>query len=174
MTYLCTKKKNMTELKSYVVMAIGAIITLLAPIQNFMYAMLLLFSLNFAFGLAADVADSKGFEPKKAMKFIWYCCIFFVATCALFIIGYLMNEQQQAVAVVKILCWAAIWIFGTNIFRNWKEMLTPGSSWYKFVDLVYYVLSVKFIERFQWVKDWQKERQKDDSNGRTILDKDDN
>lgn len=175
MTYLCTKFKNMTEFKSYVVMAIGSVIALLAPIKNFMYAMLLLFFLNFVFGYIAGKARGEDWQTKKAMKFIWYCCIFFVSTCCIFIIGYLMDEQQQAIAVVKILCYAAIYIFGTNIFRNWRQLLTPGTSWYKFADLVYYVLSVKFIERFKWLQELQKENeQKRQNNHHTILDKDDN
>ena len=154
-------------------MAIGAVVSLLAPIQNFMYAMMLLFGLNFLFGFLADRLNGKEWETKKAMKFILYCCLFFVAVCALFIIGHLMGEKDQSIAVVKILCWGAIYIFGINIFRNWRDILTPGTAWYKFVDLMYYVLSVKFIERFDWVKSWKKEREKADS-GRTILDKDDN
>ena len=162
----------MGEIKSYVAMAIGSIISLLAPIQKFMYAMLLLFFLNFLFGFAADKLSGNDWDPKKAMKFILYCCIFFIATGILFVIGYLMGEMEQSVAVVKILCLAAVWVFGSNVFRNWREILTPGTAWYKFVDLVYYVLSVKFIERFQWVKDYQKQCEKKQSTN-TVLDKDD-
>lgn len=174
MTYLCTKFKNMTELKSCVVMAVGAVVSLLAPIQNFMYAMMLLFGLNFCFGFLADRLNGREWDTKKAMKFLLYCCLFFVAACCIFIIGYLMGEMDQSVAVVKVLCWGAIYIFGTNIFRNWREILTPGTAWYRFVDLMYYILSVKFIERFDWVKSWKSDREKAMSNGRTILDKDDN
>ena len=155
-------------------MAVGAVLSLLAPIQNFMYAMMLLFGLNFVFGLLADVLNNQPWETKKAMKFILYCCLFFVASCCIFIIGHLMDEKDQAIAVVKVLCWGAIYIFGTNIFRNWRKLLTPGTAWYKFVDLMYYVLSVKFIERFDWVKSWKQEREDANKTGRTILDKDDN
>lgn len=155
-------------------MAVGAVFTLLAPIQNFMYAMLLLFGVNFAFGLVAAVVKKEGWSTKKALMFIWYCAIFFTMACSLFIIGHLMNEREQATAVVKILCYLAIYIFGTNICRNWLNILVPGTAWYKFVDLIYYVLSVKFIEKFSIVKKWQEERNNQPSEGHTILDKDDN
>ena len=72
-----------------------------------------------------------------------------------------MGERQQAEAVVKILCYVAIYIFGTNICRNWLNILSPGTAWYRFVDLVYYVLSVKFIERFRIVKEWQQKNNND-------------
>ena len=149
----------MDEIRAYIIMAIGAVFTLLAPIQNFMYAMVLLFGINFAFGLVAAIVKKEGWSTKKALMFIWYCAIFFVAAAALFIIGHLMDEREQAVAVVKILCYVAIYIFGTNIFRNWGNILTPGTTWHKFVDLIYYVLSVKFIERFPLVKKWQEEKE---------------
>ena len=148
----------MNDLKTIIITVIGAIFTLLAPIQNFMFAMLLLFGINFIFGVVAAVVNKEGWSTKKALHFIWYCAIFFVTACAAFVIGRLMEEQAQSVAVVKILCFVAIYIFGTNIFRNWLIILTPGTAWYKFVDLIYYILSVKFIERFNIVKEWQKER----------------
>ena len=161
----------MEELRTYIVMVIGAVLSLLAPIQNFMYAMLLLFGVNFIFGVLAARAQGEDWETKKALKFIWYCVVFFVGACAVFIIGHLMGEKQQAVAVVKILCYVAIYIFGTNILRNWMNFVPEGSTWYKMADLLYYILSVKFTEKFDFIKKAKKEQE---STGRTILDKDDN
>ena len=153
-------------------MVIGAIFTLLAPIQNFMSAMALLFGINFAFGLVAAIVNKEGWSTKKALMFFVYCFVFFTTAASFFVIGHFMDEDTQAITLVKILCYLAIYVFGTNICRNWLNFLTPGSSWYKLVDLIYYVLSVKFIERFDIVKKWQEER--DSTKGRTILNKDDN
>lgn len=155
-------------------MVVGSLFTLLAPIQNFMYAMVILFSVNFVFGLAAAIINQEGWSTKKALKFFVYCGVFFVTTCALFIVGYLMGEKDQATAIVKILCWVALYVFGTNICRNWLQILIPDTPWYKMVDLIYYILSVKFVERFSFVKRWQQEREKSNQNHRTILNKDDN
>lgn len=143
-------------------MVVGAVFTLLSPIQNFMYAMLTLFSVNFLFGLVAAIVTREGWSTKKALWFFGYCAIFFVTAAAVFVIGHFMDEEQQAVAVVKFMCFIAIYIFGTNIFRNWKNILTPGTAWFRFVDLIYYVLSVKFIERFDIVKRWQEQQYKTD------------
>jgi hypothetical protein len=83
-----------------------------------------------------------------------------------------MGEHEQAVAVVKILCYIAVYIFGTNIFRNLRNIVPNDTAWYKLFDLCYYTLSVKFIERFDFVKKWQEERK--EGNHNTVLDKDDN
>lgn len=164
----------MGEFKTYIIMAIGALFTLLSPIQNFMYAMAVLFGLNFVFGLVAAIINKEGWSTKKACMFLVHLASFLVTACSAFIIGDLMGEHQQAIAVVKIYCYVAVYIFGTNICRNWLNILRPGTAWYKFVDLIYYVLSVKFIERFDIVKKWQEERNNKKDEGRTILDKDDN
>ena len=149
----------MEEIRGYVIMVAGAVFTLLAPIQNFMYAMVALFSVNFLFGLLAARVQGEKWSTKKALWFIGHSAIFFVTACSLFIIGHLMGEREEAVSVVKILCFFALYIFSVNILRNWKKIVPYGSSWYKLVDLLYYVLSVKFVERFEFVKKWQQERE---------------
>lgn len=142
----------MAEFKTYIVMVIGALFTLLAPIRNFMIAMALLFGVHFVFGLLAAMVSGEEWSWKKALWFFILCFIFFGTVGALFLIGHLMGEKEQAITVVKGLCFLAIYVFGTNICRNWRNILTPGTAWYKFVDLMYYALSVKFVEKFNWVK----------------------
>ena len=160
----------MEELRTVIVTVIGAILTMLAPIQNFMYAMVLLVALNFIFGIVAATVNKEGWKTKKALMFFVYCAIFFVTACAVFIIGHFMGEHQQAITVVKILCYLAVYVFGTNIFRNLCLIVPQNSTWYKLFDLCYYMLSVKFIEKFPFIK----KRQEEQEAVRTILDKDDN
>ena len=158
----------MAEIKTYIVMVVGAVFTLLAPIQNFMIAMALLFSVNFGFGLLAAIVNKEGWSWKKAVWFIVLCFMFFGTACSLFLIGHFMGEEEQAKTVVKGLCFLAIYVFGTNICRNWRNILTPGTDWYKFVDLMYYVLSVRFVEKFSIVKKWQEGRNNEDRTGKAV------
>ena len=160
----------MEEIRGYVVMVVGGIFSLLAPIQNFMFGMILLFGVNFLFGLLAARVQGEKWSTKKALWFFGHCSIFFVTACALFVIGRLMGETEEAVAVVKILCYMAIYVFSVNILRNWKKIAPYDSAWWKLADLLYYLLSVKFIERFDFVKKWQEEREKEQQH--TVLDKD--
>ena len=162
----------MDDIKTVVVYAVGAIMTLLAPIQNFMYAMLILFGVNFFFGLLAARMKEEKWSTKKALMFFVYVLVFLVIACMAFIIGHLMGEREQAIAVVKILCYIAVYIFGTNIFRNLRHIAPKGTAWHKLFDLCYYTLSVKFIEKFDFVRKWQEEKEAENHN--TILDKDDN
>lgn len=162
----------MDDIKTLIVYIIGALFTLLAPIHSFMIAMLVLFGFNFFFGVVAAVVSKEPWSHKKALMFFVYVAVFLVIACATFIIGHLMDNKEQAVAVVKILCYLAVYIFGTNIFRNLRSIAPKGSSWHKLFDLCYYVLSVKFIEKLPFVKNWQEEKEAKEK-GNTILDKDD-
>lgn len=164
----------MNEIKTVIVTFVGGLFTLLAPIENFMYAMLLLFGINFVVGVVSAIVSKEPWSNKKALMFIVYCAVFLVMACSAFIIGHFMGEHEQAVAVVKILCYIAVYIFGTNIFRNLVFITPDNSPWNKLFSLCYYVLSVKFIERFSFIKKWQEEIAKKAPTGNTILDKDDN
>jgi hypothetical protein len=147
----------MDDIKTVVVYAVGAITTLLSPIQNFLWAMLILFGVNFLFGLIAARVGREKWSTKKALMFFVYVMVFLVIACTSFVIGKLMGEHDQAVAVVKILCYIAVYIFGTNIFRNLRQIAPKGTAWYKLFDLCYYTLSVKFIEKLDFVKKWKDE-----------------
>ena len=160
----------MDDIKTVIVYAVGAIMTLLAPIQNFMYAMLILFGINFFFGLVAARIKEEKWSTKKALWFFVYVAVFLVIAVSAFIIGHLMGEHEQAIAVVKILCYIAVYIFGTNIFRNLRHIAPKGTAWHKLFDLCYYTLSVKFIEKFDFVKKWKEESEEESKN--TVLDKD--
>jgi hypothetical protein len=162
----------MDDIRTVIVTGIGALFSLLAPIQYFMYAMVLLFFLNFVFGLASDIVNGGKWSTKKALMFFVCCAVFFVTSCSAFIIGHFMGEHEQAVTVVKFLCYIAIFVFGTNMFRNMRDICLKGSQWYRFFDLCYYILGVQFIEKIPMIKKWQEQREKRNHN--TVLDKDDN
>lgn len=48
-----------------------------------------------------------------------------------------------------------MYIFSVNIVRNWRSVLVKDTAWYKFVDLLYYVLTMEVIEKLPIVKKWQ-------------------
>lgn len=147
-------KITMNDFKAAIIGLAGAIFTLLAPIQNFMIAMLILFGINFLVGRLAAVVNNEPWDTKKALMCLLYFSIFIVTACATFVIGHLLGEHDQAVTVVKVYCFLAVYVFGVNIFRNARNCTKAGTSWYRFFDLCYYVLSVKFVEKFSFIKGW--------------------
>ena len=146
----------MSDLKSMLIMVVGGVLSLLSPIEKFMWAMIVLFILNFMFGLLSAIVNKEGWSTKKAMWFFGYCAIFFVTCASLFVIGHFMGQPDEAQAVVKCICFLAVYIFSVNIVRNWRSVLVKGTAWYKFVDLLYYVLTMEVIENLPMVKRWQE------------------
>lgn len=161
----------MEDVKTIIVYVVGAIVTFLAPIQNFVWAMLILFGVNFMFGLISARVRKEPWDTRKALMFFVYVMVFLVIVFVMFGIGKLMGEHEQAVAVVKILCYIAIYIFGTNIFRNLRHITPKGTTWYRLFDLCFYTLSVKFIEKFGFIRKWQEEKDKEEREN-TVLDND--
>lgn len=142
----------------------GAFVALLSPIEDFMFGMLILFAGNFVFGLLAAIFCGEEWSWRKAGMCIVYCLIFFATVASMFIVGHFMHAEQQALVSVKYVCFAAIYIFGTNIVRNWRNILRPGTTWYKFVDLLYYVLTVKFVEKFDIFKRFAPETEREEGS----------
>lgn len=142
----------MNEIRSVIFAVIGAFFALLSPIQDFMLAMLILFVVNFIFGLLADIHEGEEWSWRKAGMCFVYCFIFFATAASMFIVGHFMHSEEQTLACVKYVCFAAIGVFGTNILRNWLILCTPGSTWHKLISILYYILTIKFVEKFKFFK----------------------
>ena len=110
----------MNEIRSVIIAVTGAFFALLSPIQDFMAGMLILFAVNFVFGLLAAIFNGEKWSWRKAGMCFIYCLIFFATAASMFIVGHFMHTEEQALVCVKYVCFAAIYLFGTNIVRNWQ------------------------------------------------------
>lgn len=164
-TLLCESSGNgrkymneISTLKGLVLTVLGLLASLLSPIGDFMVAMLVLLTVNLVFGIAAAAAKGEKWSWKKAGMFFVFCGGFFLTAGSMFAVGHFLHNDAEAAVCVKYACFIAVYVFGTNILRNWKEMLAEGTATWKFVDALLYVLTVKFVERLPWVRKWQDEK----------------
>lgn len=141
-------------------MAVGAVFAMLSPIMDFIYAMLFLLSVNFAFGLIAARFEGERWSWKKAGMFFVMAAIFFAIVVSIFILGRFLHCEDRAVGAVQYVCWATTYFFGTNILKNWRSILTEGSTWHKLVDFLYYILSAEFIEDLPYFKRYQEHKRR--------------
>ena len=162
---------SLIEIKTLVVTIFGLLASMFAPIMDFMFAMMILLTLNLFFGIASARANGEKWSWKKASMFIVFCFLLFGTFACMFAVGHFLHNDNEAALCVKYVCFIAVWVFGTNILKNWRKMLYEGTAMYKFVDILLYVLTVQFVEKLPWVKKYQEEKE---NNHRTILDKDDN
>lgn len=89
--------------------------------------------------------------------FFVFCGGFFFCAASMFAVGHFLHNDAEAALCVKYACFIAVWVFGTNILKNWRLMLKEGTATYKFVDILLYILTVQFVEKLPWVKKWQEE-----------------
>lgn len=148
----------MTELKTLLLTVLGLMASLFSPIEDFMVAMMILLTVNLVFGIASAWVMGEGWSWKKASMFFVFCGGLFACFASMFAVGHFLHQDAEAALCVKYACFIAVWVFGTNILRNWRKMLRKGTATWKFVDILLYVLTVQFVEKLPWVKRWQDEQ----------------
>ena len=157
----------MNDIRCYLVVVLWTFLSLLAPIKDFMMAMMILFGLNLLFGMVAARFNGEEWSWKKFGMFFVCCAIFFVTVASLFIIGHFLQSDVEALFCVKWVCIAATYLFTTNILKNLKRMLVDESPWYKLVDFVYYALTLGFVEKFPMFKKYQEYKENKNEGDKT-------
>ena len=152
----------MSEVKVVIVNIITAVLGFLAPIQDFMTAIVILFILNFIFGLIADMVTGGTWSWRKAFRFFTHCFVFFVIAAAVFTCGHFMHNETGAVQCVSYICYVTIYIYAVNILRNLRHMLLEGSGMYRVVDILYYLLTLKVVDKIPFLSEYLKKANKED------------
>ena len=154
----------MDEFRVAIINIIGAVLGFLAPIQDFMVAIVILFILNFIFGLTADMVTGGTWSWRKAFRFFTHCFVFFVMAAAVFTCGHYMHNQEGAVQCVSYICYVTIYIYAVNILRNLRHMLMEGSGMWRVVDVLYYLLTLKVVDKIPFLGEYLNKK-KEDKNG---------
>lgn len=133
---------------------VSGMLSLFFPIRDFMYAMIVVFSLNYLFGWIAGMTQGERWNWKKSMVFFIHCALFFVMTSSVFVTGHFLHNEDETVGVVKVLCGVAIWFYSTNIVRNWRIMLIKDTTMWKVAGFVYYVLTLKMVAKIPYLAEY--------------------
>lgn len=155
----------LSEIKFLIVSIISGVMGMLLPIKDFMHAMILMFAINYVFGLIAGLIAGEEWSLKKSMVFVYHCALFFAIATFLFLIGHFLRAEEEAVGCVKTLCGIAIYFYSTNVVRNWRSMLVKETTMYKVADAVYFILTMKIVERVPYVSEYLKAK-KGEEDGR--------
>ena len=148
---------NYMEQFKYILCAVlGGLLSFFFPLKDFVYAMLILFFVNFVFGVIAGQLHGEEWELRKALVFFVHCTLFFVLLVAIFSTGFYMHSSEESLGIVKVLCSIAIWFYSTNIVRNWRLMLVEGTIMWRIAGFVYYVLTLKAVEKIPFLSEYLK------------------
>ena len=137
---------------------------LLFPIWNDIFGLVLLFTANFVVGLLADVCNHCDWSFRKAFSFFRDAAIYFAMVACIYLLGYFKGEEKAAVHCVSFTIYVAIYFYGTNILRNARLITNEKSTLYSILNFLYYVFSLKVLERSSYLKDYiNYEKQKKNS-----------
>ena len=145
---------NIEQFKYVICTLLSGLLTFFFPIRDFMYAMIVVFSLNYLFGWIAGMTQGEHWDWKKSMVFFRHCTLFFVMTSSVFITGHFLHNEDETSGVVKVLCGVAIWFYATNIARNWRIMLVRGTTMWKVAGFVHYVLTLKMVDKIPYLGEY--------------------
>lgn len=144
----------MENIKFIIASLLANIAGLLFPIRNDIFGLVLLFSVNFIVGLLADVGNRKEWSFRKAFCFFRDATIYFVMVTSIYMLGRLKGEETAAVYCVSFMIYVAIYFYGTNILRNARLITNEKSTLYRILDFLYYIMSLRVLERYACLKDY--------------------
>lgn len=155
----------MAEIKNAIIGMLITVWSMFNPIKDFMLAMLILFALNYVFGLICDIAKGGRWQWNKSWRSFGYATMFFLCAAGLLIVGKLMHAEERAVTCVSYVCWWAIYVFGLNISRNGKEICKGNEAWYKFFSFIYYVLSMEVVKKVPYLREFNENENENTVSG---------
>ena len=144
----------MDSLKIVMASLLANVVGLLFPIRNDIFGLVLLFTANFFVGLLADVSNRRDLSFRKAFCFFRDAAIYFAMVACIYLLGYLKGEEKAAVHCVSFTIYVAIYFYGTNILRNARLITSENSTLYRVLDFLYYIFSLKMLERSRCLKDY--------------------
>ena len=144
----------MDSLRIVAASLIANVVGLMLPIWNDIFGLVLLFTANFVVGLLADVCNHRDWSFRKAFSFFRDAAIYFAMVACIYLLGYFKGEERAAVHCVSFMTYVAIYFYGTNILRNARLITNEKSTLYRALDFLYYILSLKVLERNNCLKSY--------------------
>ena len=155
----------MDNLRLVAASVLANIVGLMFPIKNDMFVLLLLFTVNFVVGLLADVCNRGEWSFRKAFCFFRDAAIYFVMVASIYLLGHLKGEGETAAHCVSFMIYVAMYFYITNILRNARMITNECSTLFRVLDFLYYIFSLKVLEKSGWLREYFEMYESDKSGG---------
>ena len=143
--------------RSMVMAFLTVMLNFFTPLYDFFYVIIGLATIDIIAGLLADHGNWK---KRKAIKAFIYLCLFFCVVLTSYAVGIVMRQGLDSmVAFSSWLTWVMIWFYATNILRN-LHIRFPES---KYIAFLYWVATVKFISKINFLEEFQANKQKEEN-----------
>lgn len=151
----------MDKIKDIIVIVVSTLLGFFAPIGDFIVAILILMAVNFISGLLEDELNGTGWKGKKAFKAFTELFVLTGIGAFVYAMGHFMHAEDESVACVSAVCYAAIYFYTRNIIFNWLKITNPDTTLHKLFLFLYWVIGFYFLEKVPWLKAYFSSGQKD-------------
>ena len=128
---------------------ISLVSSLMNPINDFMFAIMVLATINIVMGALADTYWSF----KKAFKAFIYLGGYLSLLILSVLVAKLMHlPESDIISFDSWLTWVMIWFYIVNILRNWG-IRQPDN---RVIAFFYWVVSFKVIEKIKFLKEFNE------------------
>jgi phage-related holin len=142
----------MESLKSFIAVSLAAILAYFEPVQHVLAAMLLLFALNFIFGLVADLVSSRNFSFRKAFSCIREASVFLLVLASVYFIGDHLEAKAEALQMISTIAYALVYFYSVNICKNLRQIFPKSKP----IVLIYDLLSIEILSKLPKTIHFQK------------------
>lgn len=156
--------KNMDKIKDIIVILTSTLLGFFAPIQDFLVAILLLMGVNFASGLLEDELNGTGWKGRKAFKAFTELFVLTGIGTFVYALGHFMHAEQESVACVSAVCYAAVYFYTRNICFNWLKITKRGTTLHKLFLFLYWLIGFYFLEKVPWLRAYFENEQQELDN----------
>lgn len=144
----------MDNIRGVLICSIAPIAAYFHPIQNVLSALLVLFTLNFIFGLLAGIIVNKEtFQIKKAFMCGVEACVFFVIMASVFYVGDHIENKDGALQCITAITYTLIYFYSVNIFKNLKHLFPKSRA----IAFIYFVISIEFVAKIPHLEKFLKQ-----------------
>ena len=154
------------QIRNFCVGVVMSLLAYLRPIEGELWALFLIFFVNFIAGyLAGMIARGEDFQFKKALRCILEATVFFLLCTCIYAVGHFKGQDSGALQCVSFITYVVIYFYTTNVMRNLKMMFRKSTPPWQIVAFIYYLLRFKFIDRIPYLNDYlNTEKKYEDSD----------
>ena len=143
----------MESIKSLTAVSLAALLAYFEPVHNVLAAVLLLFALNFLFGLLAGVVTNKEkFSFRKSFACIREVSVFLLLLTAVFFVGDHLGARGESLQAVSTIAYALAYFYAVNICRNLRELFPQSKA----ISYLYYLLSIEVLTKLSLLNNFLK------------------
>ena len=127
----------------------SAICSFFAPITDYIFALTIVFLLDFLAGLISSIlVNHEKFKFSKFRRCLIDIMVYFIIITSIYAVGEFTHKPDGAIQCASGIMFIVIYYYAVNIFRNLSILMPNNNS----INFIYYVLSFEILRKYPILK----------------------